>query len=119
MLCTDNDEGGIDTADRLTDILNEHEYQNISRIIPENKDFNEDLKERNGAEPLKSVSHKRKSLYYETVTDLKYFKCSSDRLIDRLSKTFRNGQYHYLAEYALAGRHFLSAEKRKHPCLKD
>lgn len=113
VLCTDNDEGGIDAADRLTDILNEHEYQNISRIIPENKDFNEDLKERNGAEPLKFVSHKRKSLYYETVTDLKYFKCSSDRLIDRLSKTFRNGQYHYLAEYALAGSAFFIGRKEE------
>ena len=47
VLCTDNDEGGIDAAQRLTDILKEHGYENISRIIPENKDFNEDLKARN------------------------------------------------------------------------
>ena len=59
------------------------------------------------------MSHKRKSLYYETVTDLKYFKCSSDRLIDRLSKTFRNGQYHYLAEYALAGSAFFIGRKEE------
>jgi len=111
VLCTDNDEGGIDAAQRLTDILKEHEYENISRIAPENKDFNEDLKERNGIEPLKAVPHKRKDIYYETVSELKYFKCSPDRLIDRLSKTIRNGQYHYLAEYALAGSAFFIGRK--------
>lgn len=111
VLCTDNDEGGIDAAQRLTDILKEHGYENISRIAPENKDFNEDLKERNGIEPLKAVPHKRKDIYYETVSDLQHFKCNPDRLIDRLSKTFRNGQYRYLAEYALAGSAFFIGRK--------
>ena len=111
VLCTDNDEGGIDAAQRLTDILKEHGYENISRIIPENKDFNEDLKERNGIKPLKAVPHRRKDLYYETVSDLQYFKCNPDRLIDRLSKTFKNGQYRYLAEYALAGSAFFIGRK--------
>ena len=111
ILCTDNDEGGIDAVDRLTDILKEHGYENISRIAPENKDFNEDLKERNGIKPLKAVPHRRKDLYYETVSDLQYFKCNPDRLIDRLSKTFKNGQYRYLAEYALAGSAFFIGRK--------
>ena len=113
ILCVDNDEGGIDAVDRLTDILKEHGYENISRIAPENKDFNEDLKERNGIEPLKAVPHKRKDIYYETVSDLQYFKCSPDRLIDRLSKAFRNGQYRYLAEYALAGSAFFIGRKNE------
>ena len=113
VLCTDNDEGGIDAAQRLTDILKEHGYENISRIIPENKDFNEDLKARNGIKPLKAVPHRRKDLYYETVSDLQYFKCNPDRLIDRLSKTFRNGQYRYLAEYALAGSAFFIGRKNE------
>ena len=113
ILCTDNDEGGIDAVDRLTDILKEHGYENISRIAPENKDFNEDLKERNGIEPLKAVPHKRKDIYYETVSDLQHFKCSPDRLIDRLSKAFRNGQYRYLAEYALAGSAFFIGRKNE------
>ena len=113
ILCTDNDEGGIDAVDRLTDILKEHGYENISRIAPENKDFNEDLKERNGIKPLKAVPHKRKNIYYETVLDLQYFKCNPDRLIDRLSKTFRNRQYHYLAEYALAGSAFFIGRKNE------
>lgn len=45
VICTDNDIGGIDAADRLTDILRENNYENISRISPKNKDFNEDLKQ--------------------------------------------------------------------------
>ncbi len=32
-------------------------------------------------------------------------------MIDRLSKTIRNGQYHYLAEYALAGSAFVIGRK--------
>lgn len=113
VLCTDNDEGGIDAVDRLTDILKEHGYENISRIAPENKDFNENLKERNSIEPLKAVPHRRKDIYYETVSDLQHFKCNPDRLIDRLSKTFRNGQYRYLAEYALAGSAFFIGRKNE------
>lgn len=111
VICTDNDEGGIDAVDRLTDILKEHGYENISRFCPLFKDWNEDLKAQNGEAPLPAVFHRRKGLYYETVSELKYFKCSPDRLIDRLSKTIRNGQYHYLAEYALAGSAFVIGRK--------
>ncbi len=111
VICTDNDEGGIDAADRLTDILKEHGYENISRFCPLFKDWNEDLKAQNGEAPLPAVFHRRKVLYYETVSELKYFKCSPDRLIDRLSKTIRNGQYYYLAEYALAGSAFFIGRK--------
>jgi len=106
VLCTDNDEGGIDAADRLTDVLHENGYETISRIIPKNKDFNEDLKQLHGVEFLSAVPHKRKEMYYETVSDLQHFKCNPDRLIDRLSKTFRNEQYMYLAEYSLAASAF-------------
>lgn len=111
VLCTDNDEGGIDAVDRLTDILKEHGYINISRESPKFKDWNEDLKAQRGVAPLSAVPHKRKELYYETVSELKYFKCNPDRLIDRLTKTFRNGQYNYLAEYALAGSAFFISRK--------
>lgn len=111
VICTDNDEGGIDAVDRLTDILKEHGYINISRDSPKFKDWNEDLKAQRGVAHLSAVPHKRKELYYETVSELKYFKCNPDRLIDRLSKTIRNGQYHYLAEYALAGSAFFIGRK--------
>ncbi len=113
VLCTDNDAGGIDAADRLSDILKESGYADIKRILPTNKDWNEDLKQLNGADFLPAVPHKRKEMYYETVSDLQYFRCSSDRTIDRIAKTFRNGQYRYLAEYALAASAFFIGRKNE------
>ena len=106
VLCTDNDEGGIDAAERLTDILCENGYESVSRIAPKNKDFNEDLKQLHSVDFLSAVPHFRKEKYDEIASDLQYFRCSPDRLIDRLSKTYRNGQYRYLAEYALAASAF-------------
>lgn len=41
VLCTDNDVGGIDAAERLRDILRENGYSNIFRMTSRNKDWNE------------------------------------------------------------------------------
>lgn len=106
VICTDNDIGGIDAADRLTDILRERGYDHISRNLPCFKDWNECLKAKNGAEALPAVPHRRKEIYYEKVSDLQYFKCNPERLSDRISKTFHNKQYRYSAEYALAASAF-------------
>ena len=57
-LCTDNDEGGIEAACRLSDILEQHGYSDVARLKPTQKDWNEDLKERNGVECLPAVPHK-------------------------------------------------------------
>lgn len=113
VLCTDNDAGGIDAAERLTDILSENGYETISRILPQNKDFNEDLKEFHGVEFLSAVPHFRKEKYQEIALDLRYFKCNPTRMIDRISKTFQNGQYRYLAEYALAASAFFIGRKNE------
>ena len=50
VICTDNDEGGIDAADRLKDVLRDNNYADIKRILPANKDWNEDLKQLNGVD---------------------------------------------------------------------
>lgn len=113
VLCADNDAGGIDAAERLMDILRENGYETISRIVPQNKDFNEDLKAENGVVPLPAAVHPRKEKYDEIASDLQYFRCSPDRLIDRLSKTYRNGQYRYLAEYTLAASAFFIGRKNE------
>ncbi len=44
MICTDNDVGGIDAADRLKDVLRENNYEKYFEDSSKNKDFNEDLK---------------------------------------------------------------------------
>ncbi len=106
VICTDNDIGGIDAADRLKDVLRENNYENISRILPKNKDFNEDLKQLNGVDFLLAVPHKIKEEYYRQAEDLEYLKCRPEKLKSQIYAAFKNGQYRYLAEYALAGSAF-------------
>lgn len=106
VICTDNDIGGIDAADRLRDILKENEYTNIKRILSTNKDCNEDLKQLNGVDFLPAVPHKQKEEYYRQAEDLEYLKCRPEKLKSQIYAAFKNGQYRYLAEYALAGSAF-------------
>lgn len=103
ILCVDNDEGGIEAADRLRDILNENGYSNVKRLAPPYKDWNEVLKAKNGVKALPAVPHKRKEEYLKEVSELGYLKCRPDKLTSQIYATFKNGQYKYLAEYALAG----------------
>lgn len=106
ILCVDNDEGGIEAVDRLRDILAENGYPNVKRLAPKFKDWNEILKSENGVEPLPAVPHKRKEEYLKEVSELGYLKCRPDKLTSQIYATFKNGQYKYLAEYALAGSAF-------------
>lgn len=106
VICTDNDIGGIDAADRLKDVLRENNYENISRILPKNKDFNEDLKHLNGVDFLSAVPHKIKEEYHRQTENLEYLKCRPEKLKSQIYAVFKNNQYKYLAEYALAGSAF-------------
>ena len=106
VLCVDNDEGGIEAVDRLRDILRENGYENVRRFAPKFKDWNEDLKAKNGAKFLPAVPHKRKEEYLKEVSELVYLKCRPDKLTSQIYATFKNRQYKYLAEYALAGSAF-------------
>ena len=111
VICTDNDVGGIDAADRLSDILEESGYADIKRILPTNKDWNEDLKQLNGADFLPAVPHKIKEGYHCQAENLDYLKCRPDKLKSQIYATFKNNQYRYLAEYALADSAFFIAGK--------
>ena len=106
VLCVDNDEGGIEAVDRLRDILAEKGYTEVKRLAPEYKDWNEVLKAKNGAAALPAVPHKRKEEYLKEVSQLLYLRCRPDKLSSQIYATFKNGQYKYLAEYALAGSAF-------------
>ena len=111
VICTDNDVGGIDAVDRLSDILEGSGYADIKRILPINKDWNEDLKQLNGADFLPAVPHKIKEGYHCQAENLEYLKCRPDKLKSQIYATFKNNQYRYLAEYALAGSAFFIAGK--------
>ncbi|MDE7398893.1 MAG: DUF3991 and toprim domain-containing protein, partial [Oscillospiraceae bacterium] len=101
-LCTDNDEGGIDAAERLRDILREKNYENIFRIEPQNKDWNEDLKARNGADFLPSVPHSRKEKYLEFISELSEIKINPNRISDNLISIYNSADLIRLAEFSLA-----------------
>ena len=106
ILCVDNDEGGIEAVDRLKDILTENGYTDVKRLAPKFKDWNEVLKAKNGAAALPAVPHKRKEEYLHQIDSLKYLRCRPDKLTSQIYATFKNGQYRYLTEYALAGSAF-------------
>lgn len=106
ILCVDNDEGGIEAADRLRDILNENGYSNVKRLAPPYKDWNEVLKEKNGVYALPAVPNKHKEEYHCQAENLQYLKCRPDKLTSQIYAAFKNEQYKYLAEYALAGSAF-------------
>ena len=110
-LCTDNDEGGIDAAYRLKDILNEHGYKDIYRVFPENKDFNEDLKALKGVDAKPSEPHRQMDAVMEIADDIAFFRCVPERLLSRLHATAKNSQYEYLAEYALSGSAYFLVNK--------
>ena len=108
VLCTDNDEGGIDAAERLHDILFESGYENIFRECSQYKDWNEDLKAMNGIEPLPAVSHRRLELYEMTVGEAWFRPHDMYKTADILNTAMRGGDYRYAAEIALSASAQLS-----------
>ena len=115
ILCVDNDEGGIEAVDRLRDILNENGYSNVKRLAPPYKDWNEVLKAKNGAPALPAVPNQHKEEYHRQAENLQYLKCRPDKLTSQIYAAFKNEQYKYLAEYALAGSAFFIDKS----CEKD
>ena len=115
ILCVDNGEGGIEAVDRLRDILNENGYSNVKRLAPPYKDWNEVLKAKNGAPALPAVPNKHKEEYHRQAENLQYLKCRPDKLTSQIYAAFKNKQYKYLAEYALAGSAFFIDKS----CEKD
>ena len=113
ILCVDNDEGGIEAVDRLRDILRENGYENVRRFAPKFKDWNEDLKAKNGAKFLPAVPHKHKEEYHCQAENLQYLKCRPDKLTSQIYAAFKNEQYKYLAEYALAGSAFFMPKSER------
>jgi hypothetical protein len=113
VLCVDNDEGGIEAVDRLRDILADNGYSEVKRLAPKFKDWNEVLKAKNGVKALPAVPHKRKEEYLHQIDSLKYLRCRPDKLTSQIYATFKNGQYKYLAEYALAGSAFFMPKSER------
>ena len=103
VLCLDNDEGGRDGAERLRDILHDAGYDRVSVLSPCHKDWNEDLKALNGQPALPGTPSRRKQVYFDKVRQMSNLYCRIDKLTSQLRYAYKNAQYRYLAEYALAG----------------
>jgi len=115
-LCTDNDEGGIEATERLSDILHARNYSNIFRILPQNKDWNEDLKVHNGAEFLPSVPHERKEKYLDLAANLRETIINPNRISADLISIYNSADYLRLAEFSVAASvHFLKISGEDFP----
>ena len=115
-LCTDNDEGGIEAAERLRDILRAKNYDNVFRILPQNKDWNENLKAHNSAEFLPSVPHERKEKYLDLAANLRETKINPNRISADLISIYNSADYLRLAEFSVAASvHFLKISGENFP----
>ncbi len=115
-LCTDNDEGGIEAAERLRDILAEKGYTEIFRIAPQQKDWNETLKQRYGAEYLPAVPHERKELFLQSVTKLNEMHINPNRIANDLIAAYNSADRIRLAEFSVAAsEHFLKIAGEEFP----
>ncbi len=118
-LCTDNDEGGIEAAERLRDILAEKGYTEIFRLAPQQKDWNEQLKQHYGAEYLPAVHHERKELYLQNVAELTEMKINPNRIANDLIADYNSVDRIRLAEFSVAAsEHFLKIVGEEFPLDK-
>jgi len=71
-ICVDHDAAGIEASDRFRDILIDKGYApaNIHRLLPSMKDWNECLKQNNGALAMPAQEHPSVEAYRYTVRDL-------------------------------------------------
>lgn len=72
VLCLDNDIAGIEATGRLKEILKINDFNNISKITPLNKDFNEDLKSFHGLEAIPAQEHPQIQLFKKICNDIKF-----------------------------------------------
>ena len=115
-LCTDSDEGGIEAAERLRDILSEKGYTEIFRIAPQQNDWNEALKQRYGAEYLPAVPHERRELYLQSVAELNEMKINPNRIANDLIAIYNSADRIRLAEFSVAAsEHFLKIASVEFP----
>ena len=102
VLCTDNDEGGIEAVERISDILADNGFTNIFREFSRYKDWNEDLKAMNGVEPLPAVPHKRLEMFNRIVGNRTFRPHDISHTADILETVMRRDDYLYAAEAALS-----------------
>ena len=115
VLCTDNDVGGIDAAERLRDILCENGYNKIFRLTPQFKDWNEILKEMNGLKPIPAAAHLRKELFLENISQLEFTSINLSRVTDGLIAASNRNKYADISNIALSASAEILAKVNEKP----
>ena len=106
VICTDNDNGGNDAAYRFRDILRGIGYADVNRLAPPFKDWNEVLKAMHGEAALPAVPYEKPERFSALVGALEEFRFSPERAAWILQQELHRGNYHHVAQYALAGAAF-------------
>ena len=109
VLCLDHDEAGIEAAGRLTEILNEHGYNNVAELFPKHKDWNESIKALNGLEVIPAEDHPQLLVSPAICERVAHLSCSMpkpfnperqfENLLKSYEKNLRLGQIGKAAEY--------------------
>ena len=115
VLCTDNDVGGIDAAERLRDILRENGCENIFRMTSQNKDWNEDLKEMHELTPIPASAHLRKGLFSENVSQLEFEPINLNRIVNSLNAASSRNKYIDVSNIALCASAEILAKINENP----
>ena len=71
-ICLDYDPAGIETAEKMIDTLLERGYtlEQVKRLYPVYKDWNEQLKAENGLSPIPTKTHPKKDAYNKMIRSL-------------------------------------------------
>lgn len=71
LLCLDHDAAGLEAADKFQDELTTNDYANVTRLLPQCKDWNEDIKARLGLPVIPAQKHPKIETYQATVDMLR------------------------------------------------
>lgn len=71
LLCFDHDIAGIEGTERVLDMMFEKGLYEVGIVQPNNKDFNEDLKQKHGVESIKAIENPKYNEVASVINELK------------------------------------------------
>ncbi len=109
-LCLDHDPAGIEGAYRVADSIHDIGEYSVYRIMPENKDFDEDLKARRGIRFLPACEHPWVEQVRETAGTI----CSGDGDIQKMLRRFRMSKSYLNEDFLRDVERFLDLGEYEH-----
>ena len=124
-LCLDHDPAGIEGAYRVAESIHNAGTYDVYRILPKNKDWDEDLKEKNGRTPIPSGEHPNLEQMKQKISSLSEQDPDYEKLLQRyqaargylqedflrdMERCLDRGEYQNAAQATLA---FLTCRERQ------